>query len=552
MVFEELLDHAGGLGRSQILQMVYLLVGIIILHPHVLLENFTAAIPGHRCWVHILDNDTISHNDTGTLSPEALLRVSIPQDSNLRPEKCRRFLHPQWQLLHLNGTFPNMSEPDTEPCVDGWVYDQSTYPSTIVTEWDLVCESQPLKSVAQFLFMAGSLMGALICGWLSDRFGRKLVLRCCFLQLAISGTCTAFAPNFLIYCALRFSSGFAVTAIFSNAFILISEWTVARFQALIVSLTFSAFSFGQMLLGALAFVVQDWRTLQLTLSVPSFAFFVLSRWLMESARWLIVNNHLNEGLKQLSRAAYINGRKDISESVSVTFVRSVMQKELDAGQIQTSIFDVLQKPKLRVRIIYLCFIRLSILLTYFGLALNLQHLGSNIFLIQVLFGTASLTARYAALLTLNSVGRRLSQILFMFTMGLSIIVTIFLPQEMQALRVSSAVLGVGACAATTTCAFIHQNELIPTMFRATAAGITLMAGWCGAALAPLLMTLMVYSSQLPWIIYGLTPILAGFIVLLLPETRNRPLPDTIEDLENDRRGSRKAEQEETSTKVTQF
>ncbi|XP_004770297.1 solute carrier family 22 member 10 isoform X4 [Mustela lutreola] len=470
MAFQELLDQVGGLGKFQILQMVLIVPFLVMTACQMFLENFTTVIPGHRCWVHTLDNDTVSDNDSGILSPETLLRIFIPLDSDLRPEKCHRFIHPQWQLLHLNGSVTNMTEPDKETCLDGWVYDQSSFPSTIVTEWDLVCNYQSQKSVVQSLFMAGMLVGGLIGGHLSDRFGRKLILRWCLLQLTIVGTSAAFVSNFHIYCLLRFLSGCSSIIILANDGMLITEWIRPPSRVMVITVISCAFSVGHILLGGLAFVFREWRTLQLVVSVPFLVFFFSSRWLVESARWLIINNKPEEGLEALRKVAYTNGMQNAGDALTME----------------------------------------------------------------------------------NHMGRRTTQTLFMFLVGLSVLVNTFVPQEMQTLRVALASVGISCAAASVTSFGVHMLELIPTVLRARAFGLETVASRCGATLAPLLMMLMEYLSILPWIIYGVSPIIAGLAVLILPETRNLPLLDTLHDVKNNKEFSRKVNEINSFVKVTKF
>nr|XP_025734807.1 solute carrier family 22 member 12 isoform X3 [Callorhinus ursinus] len=424
MAFSELLDQVGGLGRFQVLQMVALVVPIVWLTTQGMLENFSAAVPSHRCWVPLLDNSTGQASVPGALGPKDLLTVSIPPGPNHEPHQCRRFRQPQWQLLDPNATATNWSEAATEPCMDGWVYDHSTFTSTIVSEWDLVCDSHALKPMAQSIYLSGILVGAAVCGHISDR------------------------------------------------------------------------------------------------------------WLAESARWLLITGRLERGLQELRRVAAINRKRVVEGTLTTEVLLSAMQEELSVGQAPASLGALFCTPGLPLRtgISTLCWFAFGF--TFYGLALDLQALDSNIFLLQVLIGVVDIPAKIGSLLLLSRLGRRPTQVGSLVLSGLCILANTLVPYEMGALRSALAVLGLGGLGAAFTCFSIYTGELFPTVLRMTSVGLGQMAARVGAILGPLVRLLAVHGRWLPLLVYGGVPVVSGLAALLLPETQSLPLPDTIQDVQN--------------------
>ena len=65
---------------------------------------------------------------------------------------------------------------------------------------------------------------------------------------------------------------------------------------------------------------------------------------------------------------------------------------------------------------------------FYGIFINLQHFGNNIFLFQVIFGVLSTLARSLLFIVMNHMDRRPTQMLFMFLVGISILANTFVPQ----------------------------------------------------------------------------------------------------------------------------
>lgn len=124
MAFNDLLQQLGGVGRFQQIQITLVVLPLLLMASHNTLQNFTAAIPTHHCRPPV---------NAANLSKEGELEAWLPRDRQGQPESCLQFTSPQ-----RGPPFPNSTETNgvgaTEPCTNGWIYDNSTSPSTIVTE----------------------------------------------------------------------------------------------------------------------------------------------------------------------------------------------------------------------------------------------------------------------------------------------------------------------------------------------------------------------------------------------------------------------------------
>jgi len=147
-------------------------------------------------------------------------------------------------------------------------------------------------------------------------------------------------------------------------------------------------------------------------------------------------------------------------------------------------------------------------------------------------GAVEIPGYVLLLFTLNRWGRRSILCGTMMIAGVSLLATIFVPSDMNWLIIACAMIGKLAITSSYGTIYIFSAEQFPTVVRNVGLGASSMVARVGGILAPYLKLLGEIWRPLPLIICGALSLTAGLLSLLLPETLNKPMPETIEDGEN--------------------
>ncbi|XP_035519487.1 solute carrier family 22 member 7-like [Morone saxatilis] len=525
MKFEKILEEIGGFGPFQIAILILLSVPRIVLPCHFLLNNFIAGLPPHRCDISTLDDG----GHFGNLTQEQRLTISVPVREDGEPKSCEMFAEPQFQLLANRSSSADLP---TVQCQSGWVYNNSTFTSTLATEWDLVCDRKSLTKTTSTIFFFGVMFGAIAFGYLCDKYGRKSTLLVSYIMAIVFGFSSAFANSYVLFAVLRFLTGFGLTGISVNSIVLSIEWVDTGHRSFIGVIGSLAWSAGNMLLAGFAFMVNDWRTLIMTVTAP-LGFAVLTWWwIPESARWLLANGKVEKAHFYLEKCLKFNKREKLSSKLKLETLSSIeVPEEQDKNY---NYLHLIKTPKMRQLTLLTGIVWYGVASTYYGISLNISGFGLNMYLTHFIYAAIEVPAKLMVYCFLNIIGRKKCQAGTLLLTGICIGINIFIPKGLWHLRSVIAILGKGLSEASFTTVFLYTTELYPTVVRQNGLGYTSFISRLGVSVAPLILLLEDVWTLLPQIIICSVAIISGLVSLLLPETLNVRLPETIDDIEKPR------------------
>ncbi|XP_038160702.1 solute carrier family 22 member 7-like [Cyprinodon tularosa] len=525
MKFDNVLSEINGFGKFQVKLFLIQMLSRITLPCHFLLNNFMAAVPPHHCNISSLEDGGVF----GNLTLHQKLLVSIPTKRDGTPSSCQMFAQPQYE--YLSG-WNNSKEASFVRCQNGWVYDNSTFKSTLVTEWDLVCSRKGMNTATATIFFIGVMIGAPIFGFLSDRFGRRRLLLVSYISSLTFAILSAFSSSYIMFVIMRFFTGMCLSGISIISIALNVEWcSIERrtFSCVIISLDWSL---GNWLLAGIAFFVRDWRMLIVVVTSPLILAIFCWRWLPESARWLVTKGKAEDAHHYIMECAEMNGRsKCITAITPNALLESV---EAKTGDNKYTIVDLFRTRNIRKLAICSGIVWYGVAFTYYGISLNITGFGLNPFLTQFIFASIEVPMKIGVYFFLEKFGRRYCEMGALVSTGVCLFINIFISTDKWVARTIVGVLGKSLSEASFTIIFLYTTELYPTVVRQNGLGFTSFMARLGVSISPLIMLLEDVWQILPAATYCAVAVGCGLVTLLLPETLNTQLPEFIEDIEKPR------------------
>ncbi len=394
--------------------------------------------------------------------------------------------------------------------------------------------------------LIGCLVGALVSGWLSDRFGRKRLLIGAGLVFAVSSIGTGLAPSFAAFVPWRILGGFAIGMASSLSPMYIAEVAPAQYRGKLVSLNQLTIVIGILLAQVVNWLIAKpvsanatslqilqswngqvgWRWMFGVTAIPSMLFFVAMFVVPESPRWLAKNGAHERAKHVLSR---IGG-----ESYGERALREIEATVEDANGVDLRIlFD-----RRMLRVLSLG-IGLAVLQQWCGINVIFNYAEevfsaagytvSDILFNIVVTGAVNLLFTFVAIAFVDRYGRRI--LMLIGSAGLAIIYSClgaFYYIHSRGIHMLVLVVAAIGCYAMSLApvTWVVISEIFPNRIRGAAMSIAVTALWVASFILTYTFPLFNHSlgaAKTFWIYAAICVVGFLFIRARLPETKGKTL-----------------------------
>ncbi|XP_005089606.1 solute carrier family 22 member 15-like [Aplysia californica] len=448
----------------------------------------------------------------------------------------------QTSLLYLNGTNTfssastntstyNTSESNTSSVEDICLAASScsnfrfdTESSTVLTEWNLICDRGWVIPVMVSVQMVGVTIGSVLGGQIGELCGRKVSVYLWVAIIGVTNVIAVFSVSWEMLTAVRFFLGIGVGGVVATSLAYPLEFANGKWRIIISSVP--AWNIGSLTFGVCLYLLKDWRNVQIATAVMCALIFLTVFWVPESLRWLAVHGHTEKSMKVALQICKLN-RKPKPSFSEIDFSGSEGCEE-DKRPSLVMLFrrELLQKT------ILTCSCAFLIAVMYYTISFGIGSLFGNFYLNFILYAVFIVPVFPLTFILGNNLGRRKATVIFLIVAGIFSFSIAVVSMTMH----SSTGAYVSTCLALATNAFLGLAwnvmvpffiELFPTSVRTLSFGLSSAASRAGGIVAPYLIPRDSDHMYISFLVIGVMSVLCCLMTLALPETNKQPMSDVM-------------------------
>lgn len=321
------------------------------------------------------------------------------------------------------------------------------------------------------------------------------------------------------------------------------EWAGPKRRAQVKYMLELGWGGGYVLLPITFYFVRHFRWMQLIVFFYELIFIYWIWKTPESPSWLLLNGKYQMAEKLLVDAIIMNQKgteADVKIKMGILRKSVVIEENERKIEAKKTLIDLWRSRILFKYTISLYFIWFAMSFVSYGFTYNASDIGGSVYITLFFFGLLDIIINILMYFTVDHFKRKTISI-FLCLLGAAAIIAMIpftFVEWGTPYRMVCAILGKFFLVGTWRMIYLQSAEIFPTGLRQLAMGSCSVASRFASILAPFTREINQWTHvSVSFGIYGILGLLATLLIMVLPETKNQPIPNTIREAE--RRKSKK-------------